>query len=62
MSRTKRIRASAPRTLGDAVDRALGGRKHFVSHNCEIGLHGVCLGYYGGRTCECNCDHPLAKR
>lgn len=49
-------------TFGDALDRALGGPEHFVSDHCRNDRHGVCLGDYGGRTCECDCLHPLARR
>jgi hypothetical protein len=49
-------------TLGDVLDRALGGSAHFISHHCQGDAetmrkpcHRACLGYYGGRTCECEC-------
>lgn len=42
-------------TIGDALDRSMGGPDHYVSHHCVESHHHVCLGYYGGRTCECPC-------
>ena len=53
-------------TLGDALDRALGGAEHFVSDYCSKPLpgyrrptrHHLCAGFYGGRSCECRCHAP----
>jgi hypothetical protein len=48
----------APVTLGDALDIALGGPRRYISHHCENvsgRVHRACLGYYGGRTCNCDC-------
>jgi len=42
-------------TLGDALDRAMGGPERYISGYCEEHDHMVCLGYYGGRSCECRC-------
>lgn len=60
---TTRLRRLAPRqTLGDALDRALGAPARFISHNCERGFHQVCLGDYAGRTCDCDCSHPMITK
>lgn len=60
---TTRLRRLPPRarTIGDVIDRALGGTDRFISHHCARGFHQVCLGYYAGRTCECDCPHPMAR-
>lgn len=42
-------------TLGDALDRALGGVRDHYSHNCTEGHHHLCTGYSMQRTCRCAC-------
>lgn len=50
-----------PKTIGDALDIALGGSQHFMSNHCKDGYHRICLAYYGGRTCECDCHEGVEK-
>lgn len=49
-------------TLGDVIDRALGGPQHFVSLHCQKNHHQVCMEFYGGRSCECDCHVPGQAR
>lgn len=44
-------------TLGDA----LGAAGHFVATSCKTSYHQVCLGHYGGRSCECPCHVPAPR-
>lgn len=49
-------------SLGDVIDRALGGPERFVCDHCRNDRHKVCLGYYAGRSCACvGAEHPLRK-
>ena len=52
---------SPRKTIGDILDHALGGPKHFTSIRCREGHHRACLGFYAGRTCECECHDPFER-
>lgn len=49
-------------TLGDALDRLFGGPDSFTSQHCEKGHHQVCMGFYGGRSCGCDCHSKEAQK